>query len=32
LAALDQISMPTLRKRRNEAIDKLYAVNTASAK
>ncbi|MRW88771.1 hypothetical protein GJ699_02090 [Duganella sp. FT80W] len=25
LAALDQISMPTLRKRRNEAIDKLYA-------
>ncbi|RFP16350.1 MULTISPECIES: hypothetical protein [unclassified Duganella] len=32
LAALDQISMPTLRKRRNEAIDKLYAVNTAPAK
>jgi hypothetical protein len=34
LAALDQISMPTLRKRRNEAIDKLYAANatTASAK
>lgn len=25
LAALDQISMPTLRKRRNEAIDKLHA-------
>ncbi|MES2261182.1 MAG: hypothetical protein V4724_21915 [Pseudomonadota bacterium] len=25
LAALDRISMPTLRKRRNEAIDKLYA-------
>ncbi|GJI96981.1 hypothetical protein RugamoR57_36990 [Duganella caerulea] len=32
LAALDQISMPTLRKRRNEAIDKLYAANTAPAK
>jgi hypothetical protein len=29
LAALDRISMPTLRKRRNEAIDKLYALNTA---
>ena len=29
LAALDRISMPTLRKRRNEAIDKLHA---ASAK
>jgi hypothetical protein len=28
LAALDRISMPTLRKRRNEAIDKLYAMNT----
>lgn len=28
LAVLDQISMPTLRKRRNEAIDKLYAANT----
>ncbi len=27
LAALDRISMPTLRKRRNEAIDKLYAMN-----
>lgn len=27
LAALDRISMPTLRKRRNEAIDKLYAAN-----
>ena len=32
LAALDRISMPTLRKRRNEAIDKLYAANTAPAK
>ncbi len=32
LAALDQISMPTLRKRRNEAIDKLHAVTAASAK
>ena len=31
LAALDQISMPTLRKRRNEAIDKLYAANAAAA-
>jgi hypothetical protein len=31
LAALDQISMPTLRKRRNEAIAKLYAANTAAA-
>ncbi|NGZ83554.1 hypothetical protein [Duganella aceris] len=31
LAALDEISMPTLRKRRNEAIAKLYAANTASA-
>ena len=31
LAALDQISMPTLRKRRNEAIDKLYAANTNTA-
>jgi hypothetical protein len=27
LAALDRISMPTLRKRRKEAIDKLYAAN-----
>ncbi|WP_307188272.1 hypothetical protein [Massilia sp. Root351] len=27
LAALDRISMPTLRKRRNEAIGKLYAMN-----
>jgi hypothetical protein len=27
LAALDRISMPTLRKRRNEAIDKIYAMN-----
>jgi hypothetical protein len=27
LAALDQISMPTMRKRRNEAIDKLHAAN-----
>lgn len=31
LAGLDGISMPTLRKRRNEAIDKLYAANAASA-
>jgi len=31
LAALDDISMPTLRKRRNEAIAKLYAANAASA-
>jgi hypothetical protein len=31
LAALDQISMPTLRKRRNEAIDKLYAANINTA-
>ena len=29
LAALDRISMPTLRKRRNEAIDKLHAASTA---
>lgn len=29
LAALDRISMPTLRKRRNEAIDKLHAANAA---
>nr|WP_315398882.1 hypothetical protein [uncultured Duganella sp.] len=29
LAALDGISMPTLRKRRNEAIDKLHAASTA---
>jgi len=28
LAALDQVSMPTLRKRRNAAIDKLYAVQS----
>ena len=27
LAALDRISMPTLRKRRNEAIDKLHAAS-----
>jgi hypothetical protein len=31
LAALDEISMPTLRKRRNEAIAKLYAANAAAA-
>lgn len=31
LAALDDISMPTLRKRRNEAIAKLYAANAAAA-
>jgi hypothetical protein len=31
LAALDEISMPTLRKRRNEAIAKLYAANAAVA-
>ena len=31
LAALDRISMPTLRKRRNEAVDKLYAANSANA-
>ena len=31
LAALDQISMPTMRKRRNEAIDKLYAANRSAA-
>jgi hypothetical protein len=31
LAALDGISMPTLRKRRNEAIDKLTAANRAAA-
>lgn len=30
LAALDRISMPTLRKRRNEAIDKLHAAGTVS--
>ncbi|HEX8405662.1 MAG TPA: hypothetical protein VF670_13665 [Duganella sp.] len=30
LAALDRISMPTLRKRRNEAIDKLHAASSAS--
>jgi hypothetical protein len=29
LAALDRISMPTLRKRRNQAIDKLYAAHAA---
>ena len=29
LAALDRVSMPTLRKRRNEAIDKLYAASAA---
>jgi hypothetical protein len=29
LAALDRISMPTLRKRRNEAIDKLHAAHAA---
>ncbi|MET0321582.1 MAG: hypothetical protein ABW069_12755 [Duganella sp.] len=29
LAALDGISMPTLRKRRNEAIDKLHAASAA---
>lgn len=29
LAALDRISMPTLRKRRNEAIDKLHAASVA---
>nr|WP_307173787.1 hypothetical protein [Duganella sp. CF517] len=29
LAALDRISMPTLRKRRNEAIDKLHAASAA---
>lgn len=32
LAALDRISMPTLRKRRNEAIDKLYAAHGAAKK
>jgi hypothetical protein len=31
LAALDRISMPTMRKRRNEAIDKLYAANRSAA-
>jgi hypothetical protein len=31
LAALDGISMPTLRKRRNEAIDKLYAARPSGA-
>ncbi|WP_317203477.1 hypothetical protein [Janthinobacterium sp.] len=31
LAALDQISMPTLRKRRNEAIARLQALNGATA-
>jgi hypothetical protein len=31
LAALDSISMPTLRKRRNEAIAKLYAADAATA-
>lgn len=31
LAALDEISMPTLRKRRNEAIAKLHAASAASA-
>jgi hypothetical protein len=31
LAALDEISMPTLRKRRNEAIARLYAANAAPA-
>ncbi len=31
LAALEQISMPTMRKRRNEAIDKLYAANRSAA-
>jgi len=31
LAALDGISMPTLRKRRNEAIDKLYAARDSVA-
>lgn len=30
LAALDQISMPTLRKRRNEAIDRLHAAHELS--
>lgn len=30
LAALDQISMPTLRKRRNEAIDRLHAAHEPS--
>ncbi|SFM74547.1 hypothetical protein [Rugamonas rubra] len=30
LAALDQISMPTLRKRRNEAIDRLHAAHDVS--
>lgn len=31
LAALDGISMPTLRKRRNEAIDKLHAASATAA-
>jgi hypothetical protein len=31
LAGLDEISMPTLRKRRNEAIARLYAANAAPA-
>jgi len=31
LAALDGISMPTMRKRRNEAIDKLYAADRAAS-
>lgn len=31
LAALDGISMPTLRKRRNEAIDQLYAASATAA-
>ena len=31
LAALDGISMPTLRKRRNQAIDKLYAASATAA-
>jgi len=31
LAALDGISMPTLRKRRNQAIDKLHAASAAAA-
>ncbi|MES2076402.1 MAG: hypothetical protein V4462_12375 [Pseudomonadota bacterium] len=30
LAALDQISMPTLRKRRNEAIDRLHAAHNVA--
>jgi hypothetical protein len=31
LAALDQVSLPTLRKRRDEAIAKLYAAHAAAA-